>query len=243
MDAAGPDFTLVIPAFDEEAQLPLTLASLAHDLDTWRIDYRVLVVDDGSRDDTRSIADRFGPRFATLSLDRHAGKGAAIRRGILASAGRVVGFTDADLPFDPRALRVAYDMVSAGDDDVVFGARDVAGSECHVRQRVIRRVAAYLFRTFAVHMLNLTVTDPQCGLKVFSRRAAQAIFTRALVDGYAFDSEVTLLVRALDFDLSTVPVTWMNNGSSTVSVCRDTASMIADVIRLRARYGRRELET
>jgi len=233
------EFTLVIPAFNEQSRLPQTLATLALRLDLWQLDYRVLIVDDGSCDDTRLVAARFGPRFATVRLRHRTGKGAAIRHGMLASTGRFVGFTDADLPFDLEAMRTALDIVAAGDADVVFGARDAVGAVCRVRRRFARRVATRLFRTLAGRMLNLAVTDPQCALKVFTRNAARQIFARAQLDGFAFDSEVTVLAHALGLRVRAIPVTWLHDDSSTISLWRDGVPMAIDLLRLRARHAPR----
>ena len=101
--APDHDLTLVIPAYNEENRLPRTLRQLGEYLDQWGINYRVVVADDGSRDGTPQVASGFGPRFSTLSLPQNAGKGAAVRAGMLSGAGRVVAFTDADLPYAPRA--------------------------------------------------------------------------------------------------------------------------------------------
>jgi dolichyl-phosphate beta-glucosyltransferase len=231
------ELTLVIPAFEEERRLPQTLAVLADQLTRWGIDYRVLVVDDGSGDQTAAIPSRFGPRFATIRHPYRSGKGAAIRRGVLASTGRFVGFTDADLPYDPDVLRVAYEALRAGAADAVFGVRDPSASISRVRRRVSRRIATQLFRLLADRALRLSAPDPQCALKVFSRRAAADIFARTRVDGFACDSEMSMLARELDLRVRTVPVTWLNDDSSTVSLWRHALPMAVDVLRMRSRHA------
>ena len=108
---ADHDFSLVIPAYNEENRLPWTLAELRRFLDAWGIDYRVLVADDGSTDRTATLADTMGPRFSTVSLPQNRGKGAAVRNAMLRATGKVLAFTDADLPFELESLRQAYDLV------------------------------------------------------------------------------------------------------------------------------------
>src|SRR4051812_18762680 len=97
---AAEELTLVIPAFNESPRIGATLEAIHERLDQSPIDYRVLVVDDGSADDTARQAERFGRRFGALRLPDNRGKGAAVRAGMLAAEGSVVAFTDADLPFD-----------------------------------------------------------------------------------------------------------------------------------------------
>jgi dolichyl-phosphate beta-glucosyltransferase len=234
--------TVLVPAFDEEHRLPKTLAGLAEFLDASQIDYRVLVVDDGSRDATATVSGHFGRRFSTLRLDRQRGKGAAVRHGMLAATGRVLAFTDADLPYDLSALRSAYDWVSRGECEVVFGARDLRESECHVRRKLSRTIASATFREVAKRLISREVTDTQCGLKVFSRRAAQEIFLRTVIDGFAFDAEVVLLCRRLQLPTRRIAVTLVNEYGSTLSLSRHAWRMFRDVVRVgladRLRRGR-----
>ncbi|HEY4262376.1 MAG TPA: glycosyltransferase, partial [Schlesneria sp.] len=121
--ASDHDLTLVIPAYNEESRLPKTLTDAAAYLDQWGINYRVIVVDDGSKDNTAKLAAGYGNRFSTIRQP-NGGKGSAVQNGLLAATGRVVAFTDADLPYDLAALKTAYEIVSNGEADAVFGSRD-----------------------------------------------------------------------------------------------------------------------
>jgi dolichyl-phosphate beta-glucosyltransferase len=202
----------------------------------------VLVVDDGSRDATASVSSQFGRRFSTLRLGRQRGKGAAVRHGMLAATGDVVAFTDADLPYDLSALRSAYDWVKRGECEVVFGARDLRESECHVRRKLSRTIASATFREVVKRLISPEVTDTQCGLKVFSRRAAREIFSRTVIDGFAFDAEVVLLCRRMKLPARRIAVTLVNEYGSTLSLSRHAWRMLRDVIRVgladRLRFGR-----
>ena len=121
--APDHDLTLVIPAYNEEIRLPRTLSQLRDYLDQWGVNYRVVVVDDGSRDGTSGVATSFGPRFSTLTLAQNRGKGAAVRAGMLSAAGRIAAFTDADLPYALESLRAGYELIRGGHCQVAFGAR------------------------------------------------------------------------------------------------------------------------
>ena len=140
------DLTVIIPAFNEESRLPWTLAELGRFLDASGIDYRVLVADDGSTDSTATLTDALGPRFATISLDRNRGKGAAVRTAMLQASGSVVAFTDADLPYELSALQAGYQQIRSGETEVVFGARDLEQSTHSARRRFSRTVATWFFR-------------------------------------------------------------------------------------------------
>ena len=126
---ADHDLTVVIPAHNEEQRLPKTLAQLTAFLDDWGVDYRVLVADDGSSDRTDVLARRHGPRCSTLRMTPQGGKGRAVRTAMLRATGRVLAFTDADLPFDLTALQQGYELICRDECQVVFGARDMKQSQ------------------------------------------------------------------------------------------------------------------
>lgn len=237
------ELTLVIPAFNEELRLPATLTGVRDELDRWGIDYRVIVANDGSRDRTAALAVEFGPRFSTLSLPQQRGKGAAVRAGILNARGRVVAFTDADLPYDLAALRHGYERIVSGSAEIAFGARDLAESKLNAPRRLSRTLATFVFRQCVRCLVSRDVTDTQCGLKVFSREAAEAVFSRTLIDGFAFDAEVVYLTHHLRIPFCRIPVTLINEYASTLSLRRHAFPMLCDVLSIHRRAWRGEYDT
>ncbi len=233
--APDHDLTLVIPAYNEEARLPRTLRQLREYLDQWGINYRVVVADDGSRDATATVANEFGPRFSTLSLAQNRGKGAAVRAAMLSATGRVAAFTDADLPYALESLRSGYELIRAGRCEVAFGARDLEGSRRFVHRRVLRVAASAVFSQVVRFLISHDVTDTQAGLKLFSAAASQAIFSRTMINGFAFDAEVVYLARHLGFNYRRIPVHLINEESSSLSVWRHTLPMLREVIQIRLR--------
>lgn len=233
--APDHDLTLVIPAFNEEARLPGTLRKLRDWLDRWGIDYRVIVADDGSRDGTADVAYRLGPRFTTLRLARNQGKGAAVRAGMLAASGRVVAFTDADLPYALESLRHGYELIRAEECRIVFGARDLESSRVLAPRRLARRIASAVFQQIARTLISRDVVDTQAGLKLFDASAARALFSRTTIDGFAFDAEVVFLAHRLNLAHRRIPVTLVNEESSSVSVWRHSLPMFLEIGRIRWR--------
>lgn len=234
---SGPtdhDLTLVIPAYNEESRLPKTLTDAAAYLDQWGIDYRVIVVDDGSKDNTASLTEHYGPRFSTIRQP-NGGKGSAVQNGLLSATGRVVAFTDADLPYDLDSLKAAYDIVVRGDADAVFGSRDMDASANLVERQFLRTLASQVFRGIVTLLVSRQIRDTQCGLKVFSRSAARAIFSRSTIKGFAFDAEAVFLAHCLKLRLQKVPVTLINEYASTISLSRNAIPMLMDVMRVRWR--------
>lgn len=228
------DLTLVIPAYNEEARLPKTLTDAKAYLDQWGIDYRVVVVDDGSKDRTAFLADSYGSRFSTITQP-NGGKGSAVRKGLLAATGRVVAFTDADLPYDLASLKSAYETVEKGDADAVFGSRDMDDSASLVERQFLRTVASGVFRGIVTFLVSRQIRDTQCGLKIFSQSAARAIFSRSTINGFAFDAEAVFLAHCLKLRLAKVPVTLVNEYASTISLSRNAIPMLMDVVRVRLR--------
>jgi dolichyl-phosphate beta-glucosyltransferase len=241
LPATDHEFTVIIPAYNEERRLPNSLTELGKFLDSTRLDYRVIVADDGSTDRTPQLASQFGRRFSTVSLPQNGGKGCAIRTAMLAATGQVVAFTDADLPFRLTALVEGYELIEERASEIVFGSRHLAKSS-HVAQRnLTRRIASRAFHGVVKCLVSTDVTDTQCGLKLFSRRAAVEIFSRTTVDGFAFDTEVVLLARRLGLAHRCLPVTLVNEMASTVSLARHALPMLLDVIRMRAHVAQMRL--
>ena len=221
--------TLVLPAFNEAARLGGALDELFGYLDTnrdlaARID--VLVVDDGSTDGTRDIVSRrpeAGPAARaevkhggpTLALMRvaHAGKGAAVRTGMLAAEGDLVVFADADMATPPNqllALLAALDRA-----DVALGSRfQPDGSDLRASQPPLRRILGRLFHALAAAWVSGPIRDTQCGFKGFRRAAARDLFARQQITSIVFDVELIYLARRRNYRLQVVPVRWSDRRGS-----------------------------
>ena len=231
-EQADHDFSLVIPAYNEENRLPWTLAELRRFLDASGIDYRVLVADDGSTDGTAALAAKMGSRFSTVSLPQNRGKGAAVRNAMLRASGKVLAFTDADLPFELESL-LRHTTSSATGVAKSFSApatwpnRPIAQSA-----RLSRTVATWLFREVVRRLVSHEVTDTQCGLKAFSLRAAHEIFSRLTLDGFSFDAEVVFLTQRLGLTFQRIPVNLVREYGSTLSLRRHTIPMLCDIVAL-----------
>lgn len=230
-----PEFTLVIPAYDEASRLARTLCVVCAYLERELPDHEIVVVDDGSRDDTAHIASRVlgdDPRASVIRLPRNLGKGAAVRAGALRARGRRVLFSDADLSTpieEERKLREALD----GGADVAIGSRALRESRVARRQNWIRQSMGKTFNLMA-RALGLTkFRDTQCGFKMFRRDAAQLLFGRAQIDGFAFDVEVLLLAERAGLTVVEVPVEWRNDPSSRLDLFFAPARMILELLRIR----------
>lgn len=232
-----PRLSLVIPAYNEERRLPATLDTLLSSDDVRLLSAEVLVVDDGSADDTaqviRSFAKRDG-RVVPVILPAHRGKGGAVKEGVRRSRGAVVAFTDADLAYGIEALAQVVRGVEEG-ADVSVGARNLAPGG--YRYSLVRRITNTAFSTLVSMLAPVGVLDPQCGLKAFKGDLAREVFARVNIDGYCFDVEVLWRCRRAGAVLKQVPVSMVRDDSSSskVHVLRDGIVMAKDLLLLRLR--------
>lgn len=226
-------FTVVIPAYREPDRIGTTVRRIHDELADVAADggLEVIVVDDGSSDDTADLALEAGAE-QVLVQPRNRGKGAAVRAGMLASRGRVVAFTDADLAYDPPQLRRALEAVEAG-WDVVIGNRRHADSEV-ARATGLRALGSRVVNRLSAAVLLAAPRDTQCGLKAFRGDVARRLFAHTRVDGFAFDIEVLHLVERAELALGEIPVRLDETGaSSTVRVGRDVVQLVVDLLRVR----------
>lgn len=226
---------MVIPAYEEARRLPRTLERILSHLAGRGDAFEVLVVDDGSRDDTSKVAASFAGRgVRVLGLERNRGKGAAVRRGVLESQGERVLLCDADLatPIEELEALEPYLMRAP----LVFGSRAVEGSRIEARQPFYREG---LGRTFNLIIRLLGVRglrDTQCGFKLIDGSVARSLFRELTVEGFAFDVELVWLARRAGHAIEEVGVRWNHVQRSRVRLLLDPAKMLWDVLRFRARH-------
>jgi len=244
-----PSFSVVIPAYDEAERIVHTLERI----DAWRRqterDVEVIVVDDGSRDDTAALAQSVG--WVRVLQEAHRGKACAVRAGMLAARGDLVLFSDADLAVPIEEVGRLIDLQQVG-YDVVIASREGAGAR-RIGEPWYRHVMGRAFNAVVRLLAVPGIHDTQCGFKLFTREACFSIFSALqLYDESspklraaavtAFDVEVLFLARLQGFRIAEASVTWRFGEQSKVSCLRDSVCNFRDVIRvrwnaLRGRYG------
>ena len=233
--------SVVLPAFNEETRLPDTLVAWSEYLDAQPYRWEIVVADDGSRDGTAAAAEGFAaehPEVRVVRLAQNRGKGGAVREGVLAARGEVVLFADADLGIPAHFTAAALATIDAG-ADVATGERSLRTYASE--ERSMTRLLAGLAVQISRRVLWLTfVRDSQCGFKAFRRGAATAIFSRALVDSFAFDIEVLYLARRLGYRVRPFRVEMAFRAGSTYDVRKHLPRFLADIgrVRLNAVRGR-----
>lgn len=234
----GIGLSLIIPAYNETQRLPAYLRSIHTYLSSaWGDRYEVLVVDDGSEDGLPEVVQQMRETWPQLGWLRHAvnrGKGAAVRTGVLAAAGELLLFADADgaTPIEEeRHLRAAIERGA----DVVVGSRLLPSAVGQPDRPWSRAFCGQLFAALVRWLFALPVRDTQCGFKMFTRAAAQELFCRCRDQGYMFDVEVLAWAVRRGLRIAEVPVRWTDMPGSKVRLLRDGCRMVHGLLNLRRR--------
>jgi dolichyl-phosphate beta-glucosyltransferase len=209
--------------------LPATLARVAQYLDAQRLSHEILVVDDGSSDDTAACA--AGAAVRVLRNDRNRGKGFSVRRGMLEARGERRLMTDADLSTPIEELERLMRRMDEG-FDVVIASRALPESKLLVRQPFFRESMGRLFNVLVRALALPGLRDTQCGFKLFRREAALQAFELARLPGFSFDVEVLYVARRKGFRIAELPVSWRNDAATRVTLLGGSAAFL-DVARIR----------
>jgi glycosyltransferase involved in cell wall biosynthesis len=228
-----PALSIVIPAYNEQARLPYTLAEVERFVCDQNLDCEVIVVDNGSTDATSVVIHQAMQRFPALRLLRtdRRGKGRAVRAGMLAARGAVAVFADADLSWSVEEL-IRVPALITDETPVVIGSREGYGAR-RVGEPGYRHLMGRVFNRVVQAVAVPGIEDSQCGFKAFQADAARAIFGRQTIDGFGFDVEVLFLARLLGYGIRVVPLDWEHKQNSRVEPLRDTLRMLSDVLRVR----------
>jgi dolichyl-phosphate beta-glucosyltransferase len=227
--------SVIVPAFDEELRLLPTLERLHAHLSSRPESYELIVVDDGSRDRTCEVVERAALTIANLALVRQSpnrGKGAAVRRGMLAARGRVRVMWDADGSTPPEDLPRLLAPIRAARAAVSIGSRYAAGAKT-APQPLYRVLWSRLCNKVVQRSLVPGVRDTQCGFKAFTAEAALDLFGSATIDGWAFDLEILALAHRRGYVIEEVGVTWTDDKRSRVSPLRDMWRVIRETLTIR----------
>jgi dolichyl-phosphate beta-glucosyltransferase len=231
------DLEVIIPAFNESGRLPATLRAMVQFLSRQPWTSRVVVVDNGSYDDTTAAAMSVsnGPVEVVAIACSHPGKGAALRRGLGTSRSRIVGFTDADLSTPLETMLLAIAAIEHGGASAAIASRYTHGARVAIPQPLARRLGGHFFRALARPLLP-DVRDTQCGFKFFDRPAVMTALSRCHSSGFAFDAELLRRIRDDGGKIIEIPVIWTNDEQSSLRPIRDGVATTIALLQLYRSY-------
>lgn len=228
--------SIVIPAYNEEERIGPTLAKIYSFLKTRNYDYEVLVVDDGSTDNTVKEVQKndlfIENKLRVISNGINRGKGFSVRSGMINSRGENVLISDADLstPIEELDKLFAY---FAKNFDIVMGSRSTQGSDIGIRQPWYREKMGRIFNFFIKKILFLEFNDTQCGFKLLKATPAKNIAAQLCMNGFSFDVEMAYLAKKRGYKIAEVGVIWNNSIQTKVSIFGSSLNMFFDLFRIK----------
>ncbi|HET9208909.1 MAG TPA: dolichyl-phosphate beta-glucosyltransferase [Thermoanaerobaculia bacterium] len=230
------ELSVVVPAYNEERRLAPGLRQALEYLARRGEPYELLVVDDGSRDETVRVAESFAPQgVRVVRHERNRGKGAAVRTGLLASRGRKVLISDADFSTPIEEVEKLERFLQDG-TPLVIGSRGLADSQIRQRQPFYREMMGRTFNRL-IRLFGVSgIRDTQCGFKLARGEEGRRIAAELKIEGFAWDVEMIWLARRRGYGIAEVGVVWVNSPDSRVDPIRSSFSMLRDVITMRLRH-------
>ncbi len=229
-----PYLSIIVPAYNEEIRLVPTMDRLIEWTGQQNFKTEILVVDDGSSDDTCGLVERYSEPYPHIKLLRNGtnrGKGFSVGHGVSRAEGELILFTDADLS-TPIEEFTRLESALAG-YNVAIGSRAQPDSQLEQRQPFYREGMGRTFNFLVRTLVFPGINDTQCGFKLFRSEAAKTTFALRKIDGFAFDVEILYIARRLNLSVVEIPITWSNDDASRVHPIKHSLQMLRDIMRVR----------
>jgi len=227
--------SVVIPAYNEETRIKGSLEKIHTYLDAQAYRHEIIVVDDGSTDNTVKLVKEAAQRIKGLKLiknGKNRGKGFSIKNGFLNAKGEYLLFSDADLSTPIEELEKLIFWLKKG-HDIVIGSRGLKESDIQIHQAWYRELMGKAFNLFVQAIAVPGIKDTQCGFKCLVRNAALAICKRQRIERFSFDIEMLYIAKKFGYKTKEVPICWFNNPHTKVSILKDGYRMCLDLIKIR----------
>lgn len=227
-----PLLSIIIPVFNEQKRIK-NLTKIIHYLKNQKFSWELIIVDDGSTDNTKRVLKSLKNKlkFKLLSYSPNLGKGFAVKTGMLKALGKYRLFLDIDLSTPIDELEKFMPLLEK--NDILIGSRKLKTSNLLIRQTFIRELLGKLFTILSQIVLLLNVSDFTCGFKCFSQKAVEQIFIRQTINRWGFDSEILYIGGKKKFAIKEIPITWKNDPMTKVEFPQDIINSLLELAKIR----------
>lgn len=232
-------FSIIIPVFNEAQRIKDTLEVIIKYLNKKSTEYELIIVDDGSTDETTKVIEEFfflqypQIKYKLFKNYKNLGKGAAVRKGVLSACGELVYFTDADLSTPIEEMFKFVDIIKKEGYDIVIGSRGLKESKILVHQPFYRETMGKIFNKIVKILLMNDFNDTQCGAKMFKNEVAKKVFSLSTINNFAFDVEILYIAKKLGYKIKEMPVVWKNFKGSKVKLLTDSIKMLLSLFKIK----------
>lgn len=237
------DLSIVIPAYEESRKIAGDVEAAAAFLHDNNLTGEIIVVDDGSKDNTAEAANVNVPNDIELKIIRygqHSGKGYAVRRGITQSTGRYVMFADSGNCVPYQDTLRGLELIKSGICDIAHGSRKMR--DCHIEkaQNIYRRICSRIFHRFVIKIMKTPaeLTDTQCGFKIYQGDIARELYSESITDGFTFDIEIILRALQKGYRIREFPLDWTCDPDTRLSPTRSARRIFAELWGIRKNMSR-----
>jgi len=233
------DISIVIPAYEESKKIARDVAEAAGFLEAHNFTGEIIVVDDGSRDNTTEAAKNTTvPNHIQLNViryEKHKGKGYAVRTGIKRSSGDYVMFADSGSCVPYEDTMRGLELLKSDACDIAHGSRKMRGCHIEKMQSLYRRICSAMFHWFVIHDMKIPseFTDTQCGFKMYKGDVARHLYGEAITDGFTFDIEIIMRAQQEGYRIKEFPIDWTCDRDSRLSPTRSSWQVLSELLRIR----------